>query len=187
MIYLGIDPGLGGAVAMLGPQGGAAYVWDTPIDTVMKGGKQRRDYLLADMRRILAQEVYSPQAGRFDYRRELVLCALEYVGPMPDQGVSSMFRMGRGLGLWEGILAGLAIPFVKVSPVTWKRSYNLLGQGKQESRIRAQQRFPTVDVSKKRHDGRADALWLALFAQEHLGEKRQHGDSVRLSSQHEPA
>lgn len=178
MIYLGIDPGLAGAVAMVGDAG--PVVADTPVDLgALRSGKRRRDYLISDMRTILEEWQLLSKEVTLQHG---TLCALEYVGPRPGQGVSSMFRMGRGLGLWEGLLVALEIPYVKVSPVTWKRAYNLLGQGKQQSRINAQQRFPTVDVSKKRHDGRADALWLALFAQEHLGEKRQHGDAVRLST-----
>jgi hypothetical protein len=83
---------------------------------------------------------------------------------MPEQGVSSSFRFGRGLGLWEGILSAFQIPFVKVTPQRWKK--NLLdGMGKEKdaSRLRAQTLFPSLDLSLKKHHGRGDALLLAEF------------------------
>jgi crossover junction endodeoxyribonuclease RuvC len=94
---------------------------------------------------------------------------IEDVHAMPGQGVTSMFSMGRGLGMYEGIVAALKLPVHFVAPQTWKKKL-LTGMGKEKdaSIYKAQQLFPTIATSffTKRGrmlDGRAEALLIAYY------------------------
>lgn len=156
-VWIGIDPGLDGAVAWIDDRSAGVTVADTPVLTYHQGRKVRREYMFSTMRQLLED---------MTDRGVPQLATLERVGAMPGQGVASMFAMGHGLGVWKGLLAGLGIPFQLVTPVVWKRRYGLLHKDKDASRVVAQQRFPRIDLQLKKHHGRADALFLALYGKE---------------------
>lgn len=150
--FIGIDPGLTGAVATISEDG--ATVFDTPITLVGDGKKQKHDFLLQGMASLLGIH-----AGRGD-----VICAIELVHSMPDQGCASSFTFGRGFGMWEGMLAAFRIPYERVAPQRWKKMLlSDMPKHKDASRIRAQQLFPKADLNLKKHHGRGDALLLAEF------------------------
>lgn len=152
--FIGIDPGLTGAVAIISEDG--VTVEDTPITLVGSGKKTKHDYLPRGMAMILG--VY---AGRGD-----VIAALESVHSMPDQGISSAFSFGRGFGMWEGMLASFRIPYEKITPQRWKATMmDGMGKEKDASRVRAQQLFPKAELNLKKHHGRADSLLLAAYIQ----------------------
>lgn len=152
--FLGVDPGLSGAVALLDPDGACIWCRDTPTALRLDSAKrERRDYALADMRTLLVEAA-----------ADGLLACLESVHAFPEQGVSSTFALGRGFGIWLGLLAGVQVPFICVNPVRWKSHYGLLRAGKQASRLQAQQRWPNIDLHLKKHDGRSDAMHLADYA-----------------------
>lgn len=161
MIYVGIDPGLNGALAVINPARNEVQVWDTPTTTLTKPSGTKREYneaLLQTMFAGLRSRVVSPQQ---------VHVALEYVHAMPGQGVRSMFSMGLGLGLWRGCIAIAGFPVTHVTPQQWKKSFGLIGADKNASRAKAMQLFPQVAplLARVKDDGRADALLLAEFIQ----------------------
>lgn len=155
MIYIGIDPGLSGAVGILSEIDTLAAVFDTPT-VFVKGKTTKRKYLIAAMALLL-----KPYADRQD-----VLAILENVHSMPSQGVSSSFCFGEGKGMWEGILAAYNIPTELVSPQRWKKEI-MADQGKEKSaaRFKAMQLFPYIAEQFKlaKHDGRAEALLMAEY------------------------
>ena len=148
--FIGIDPGLTGALAVLNDRGECHHLWDAPIARVKKKNK----LIVAQMALLLRE------AG------EIKLAVIEDVHAMPRQGSVSMFNFGWGLGLWEGLLTALGIPYIKVSPHRWQR--DMLGgfRDPQDRRIIAQQMYPeqAPNLGLKKHCGRADALLLARFA-----------------------
>jgi crossover junction endodeoxyribonuclease RuvC len=160
MIHIGIDPGLNGAVAViderLDPRCRAS-VSDTPTMVVSGGDKEKRVYNKAAMAALL-----TPYVGQD------VLVILESVHSMPKQGVASSFAFGRGLGMWEGIIAALALPLEMPSPQRWKKEV-LADQGKSKdaARYKTVQLFPEIaDLFKLvKHDGRAEALLMAVYGQ----------------------
>jgi crossover junction endodeoxyribonuclease RuvC len=151
MKFIGIDSGLDGAVAIL-PDG---ILIDTPTLTVEgKGKSKKREYNVGGMVGVLRP-----------YR--VGGCALEKVHAMPGQGVTSMFSMGVGVGLWRGILTSLLVRFEQPTPQRWqKEMLDGMGKGKDASRLRAIQLFPHLadQLSRKKDHGRADALLLAEYA-----------------------
>ncbi len=155
MLFIGIDPGFDGAVAVLDDDGPVVAVCDTPTLVVTGAGdKSKRVYNVSAMLDILA-----PYAGI------PARVMLEQVHAMPGQGVRSMFVFGEGLGLWQGILAALQIPYEMVPPRRWQSILlHGMGKGKDAARVKAMRLFPTVDLSLKKHAGRADAILLAEYS-----------------------
>jgi crossover junction endodeoxyribonuclease RuvC len=159
MVYIGIDPGLDGAVAAITSKR-EVFVWDTPTLTTKSGGKNRRRYIPAQMVHILRS------AAELGVQQ---IVALELVHAMPKQGVASMFNMGRGLGLWEGIVAALGLPLIQVSPQVWKKAMlGGAGADKTASRIVAARLFPHDChlFSRVKDDGRAEAALMAQYVRE---------------------
>ena len=153
MIFIGIDPGLIGAVAMI-DDSPIVHIWDTPTITVQGAKKKKRHYLMQEMLKIFTDLKLKPGE---------CTAVIEQVNAMPGQGVTSMFSMGFGLGAWHMLLAALNIPFVQVRPQEWKKAYGLHGKDKNGSIVRAKQLFPTSDIHLVKHDGRAEALLLAEY------------------------
>jgi len=155
MIFVGIDPGLSGAVAMT--DGNAVEVHDSP-SWVVEGKHSRHEYDVAGMTQIILAVIARTE------NRGSIVAGLEAVHSMPKQGVASSFKFGVGLGIWQGILAALGIRHELVTPQRWKKAL-MNGQGKEKdaSIIVAQRLFPTADLHLRKHHGRADALLLAEF------------------------
>jgi crossover junction endodeoxyribonuclease RuvC len=153
MVYIGIDPGLNGAVGIIGPD--FKIVYDTPT-ALIAGEKIKREHLRNAMALLL-----EPYAYRLD-----VYAILEHVHAMPKQGVSSSFRFGEGKGIWEGILAAFKIPMELVSPQRWKKEM-MADQGKEKkaARLKAMSLFPDMPdaFTRVKDDGRAEAMLMAEY------------------------
>ncbi len=154
--HIGVDPGLGGAVAILDETSGVVGLYDTPTLTLKASRGTRHEYDLPAMVRLL-----KPYAGHNAH------AVIEESQAMPHQGVKSMFTIGLGFGAWLAILAALEIPYERVRPTVWKRALKLPGKDKEAARLRAQQLFPGADLQRKKDHGRAEALLLAHWGQLH--------------------
>lgn len=157
MTYVGIDPGKDGAVSVI-TSAGEVFIHDTPTVDVGKGSKRAYD------ERAMADLVY-----RIVDQHGPCVFALELVHSMPGQGVSSMFAMGEGFGLWKGVLAALRVPWTLVTPQRWKGAL-MDGQAKQKaaSAIVAGRLYPAAapllfGSKGGAKDGRADALLIAEY------------------------
>lgn len=153
--YAGIDPGFTGAIAFISPDGKTYFVHDAPTREVAftKNGKKatRPEFAPGDMVDLLQE--YTLRA-----------IAIEEVTARAGQGVTSMFRFGHGLGLWQGMAIALNIACMKPRPAEWKLAFNLVGEDKDASRLLAREHFPNAELHLKKHHGRAEALLLAEYA-----------------------
>lgn len=151
MIFVGIDPGLRGGWAIIYDDGHMdVYPWDDRI-------------FIASMHGL---SMAAPNGDG-------IMCALEKVGAMPKQGLSSTFKFGEEYGLIQGILKALHIPYQTIPPQTWKKEFSLLHQDKSKSIETAQRLFPNVsflptDRSRKPSDGMCEAGLLAEYARRKL-------------------
>jgi crossover junction endodeoxyribonuclease RuvC len=156
-VYVGIDPGRSGAIAVLYPDG-AADAWDMP-------GDERE---IADCLRDI-----SILAALADQK---VMAALEKVGAMPGQGVTSMFTFGQSVGVIKGCLAALRIPMLLVTPQRWQKivfdSAAKPTDRKAASLYLARRMFPTVKLNLKKDHGKADALLIATWLKRTDGNMR---------------
>lgn len=157
-LTFGIDPGLSGAVATL-IDGVPGPILDMPTREV-DGWKEVDARAVATF--IRAQREAHPGAE--------VQAALEKVGARPGDGGTSAFRFGDSYGQARAVLQVMGVPYLRAIPAVWKRRFGLIGQDKDAARLLAIQRFPAAafQLQRKKDNGRADALLIALWAEHQL-------------------
>lgn len=147
MRIAGIDPGITGAIAVL-DGGQLVAVHDLPVTAKATGkGQALNAALLAEMVRELRIDVALLEAQR----------------AMPGQGVTSVFSLGRTMGVLEGVLAAAGVSYRLIEPATWKRAAGLVKADKDQSRTAALQLFPGAahHLARKKDHGRAEAMLIA--------------------------
>jgi crossover junction endodeoxyribonuclease RuvC len=151
--YIGFDPGLDGAFAVLDAKGDIIQVFDMPTVEVKVGSSMKRKVAPA----AIADELQMFQPHR-------CLAMVEKVAARPGQGVASMFGFGRSLGVVEGVLAGMGISYEMIGPPVWTKAMKVT-PGKDGSRQRAMEIWPQKAAYFKRakDDGRAEAALIALY------------------------
>ena len=152
MMYLGIDPGLSGALALVDGEK-MIRIWDMPVSVKTHGkGNEVNAYLLSD-NIIEALEI----------SEGMLTARVEQVSAMPGQGVSSMFSFGVSFGVISGVIGALGINKQMVRPAAWKRAIGLTGRDKDAARTLAIQLYPEAAqlLARKKDVGRADALLIA--------------------------
>lgn len=155
MIVLGIDPGIIGGWAIV-DNGKLISAGELPV----AGEGAQRMVSAPLLRSVLA---FRPDQA-----------VVERVAAMPGQGVSSMFRFGRAVGIVEGVIGGASIPVLHVQPAVWKRHFGL-GPDKEAARQRAIETWPEMAdllFSRKKDHGAAEAALIALWgfrAAKHAG------------------
>jgi crossover junction endodeoxyribonuclease RuvC len=151
--YLGIDPGISGALAVLDENEDIVQIFDMPTLEVITGKSKKQ--------RVNPHSIVSELKLFKDQRIEGLI---EQVNAMPNQGVTSMFSFGRSLGILEGVLAGLDIPYNLVTPTVWKKrmGVNSSKDGARELAMRTWSSKSEL-FKRKKDDGRAEAALLALY------------------------
>ena len=149
MVYIGIDPGKGGALATIN---GIGDVFIYPFD------KEVYKNVLSDYQRV---------GGNI-----LAKCCLEHVGAAPKQGVVSMFHFGENFGFIQGLLTAYDIPYELVRPQKWKREFSITADKNMAIEV-CKRLFPTADLKrtercKKDCSDFAEALLLAEYARRHF-------------------
>lgn len=148
-VSIGIDPGKTGAIAVMDDDG-ILCLEQFNVDKYV--------------------DVLS-YVGQSTSAKDIKVC-LEKVGAMPGQGVVSMFNFGHNLGVIEGILSALKIPYQLVPPQTWKKEFSLTGDKAKSIEV-CKKLFPWVDLraterSRKPSDGLAEALLMAEYARRRM-------------------
>ncbi len=151
MNSIGIDPGINGAVVVIGPNGKIVEIHDMP--TLADGAKGRR----AINAPLLASIVYKSQAAK---------AFVELVGPRPGEGAVGAFGFGRSRGVIEGVLAAAGISLTMIAPPVWKRAAGIAPgkENKDSARAAAIARWPAnADLFARRKDiDRAEAALIGL-------------------------
>lgn len=165
MIWIGIDPGLDGGVASIVETLAMTAVSTvrTPVLSISKRGKNRREYSLPEMLRTLRSMGTAPL---LPFNPSLCRAAVENVHAFPREGAVASFSFGGGFYAWLMALTALGIPYTRVEPVRWKKTMmDGMGKEKEASLLRASQLFPSarIDGTKASRIGQADALLLAEY------------------------
>ena len=163
---LGIDPGMQGALAL----------YNVDVSNLAKFGPAPA-VALFDMPQAEAKGIDAPKlADTISTIHGLVpegaqlLAVVENVNSRPRQ--AGAFAFGLSTGIIHGILAAYGIKFDLVSPAQWKPAMGLgrmgeetQAQTKDRARELAQGLFPGLakQFSLKKHDGRAEALLIAVY------------------------
>ena len=155
MLIIGIDPGIKGAICIL-KDGVVIDVFDMPVMPVGKKNKSQ----------VNGSQIYNEIQKVIENKdKQDIKVVIEQVSAMPGQGVTSMFNFGQSYGVLKGIFSAMQIPMDFVSPVKWKKYYNLINTQKDSSRTKAIEFFPYISskLSRKKDANKADAILIASF------------------------
>lgn len=150
-VYVGIDPGAKGAIAVLGDDGSTSIMDMPTLEELMK-------------------KTTGLRGGTGDRYR----VAIEMVHPLPGQSCIASFTYGENFLLAKLIGMCYNIHPVMVSPQRWKKHYGLKKESnetkaeyKRKSVDKARELFPKAAESLKySKDGRAEALLIANWLKE---------------------
>lgn len=152
---LGIDPGITGAWALLGPDG--CIVEDFPVI-------RHRSLAFVDGFELEHQLRQVGACGATAY--------VENVHAMPGQGVAGMFSFGVAFGSILSALRCAEVRIEFVEPVVWKRWAGLIrakdespAAFKRRSLDRARLLYPAMRLDRAKDHGRAEALMIAAYGQ----------------------
>ena len=163
---VGIDVGLDGAVVAIINDATHKWVADSEYTYRISTKNGKKDYLTTAMRDILRniEDLSMETSGN-------LIIVLEKQTAMPGQGVTSMFRLGKGFGIWEGLLTGMRLPYKVVSAREWQSTIckGYAGDTKTRSIAAASNLLPELSLMrtngcKTPHSGIADAACMALYA-----------------------
>ena len=136
-LYLGVDPGESGAMAVINADG--------RFGDYIKLSSTPRDIWYWINR----------------YAEQIDYAILESVHAMPQQGVSSTFKFGKSFGTCIGLLAASGCRYELVTPQSWQKELSCMTRGdKNVTKNRAQELYPNVKITH----AYADAILLAEYA-----------------------
>ena len=147
MIYIGIDPGKQGGYSVINTfdNSVACYFWDELgfIETI----------------RTLAES----------YKTNEIITCVELVHSMPTDSHKVAFSFGYQTGFIKAVLMAFKIPYQEISPMKWKKEFNLIKKSKEESIKVCKQLYPTISLKRtercaKDSDGMAESLLMATYA-----------------------
>ncbi len=146
-LFIGIDPGQNGGLAMIHPETGRYTAVAMP-DTRLQ--------IITLLR--MWHETFGATG---------TTATVESVHSMPKQGVASTFKFGQGYGEVLGICTALGFKILEPTPQRWKKDImpGMDRSDKNSSIQQAENLFPRVELvqprCRKPHDGAAEALLLA--------------------------
>lgn len=144
MIYIGIDPGAKGAMALLDDNARLPEI--IPFD----------------------KEEYIDRLRLIFYEEAECICCIESVHALPRQGVTSTWNFGVSYGWLLGMLDTLCIPYQPITPQRWKKEFGLTADKAKSVEV-CKQLFPGIKLlrterSRKEDDNIAEAVLLSLYA-----------------------
>lgn len=144
MIYVGIDPGARGAMALIDEEDNSAMV--IPFE----------------------QDQYIETLWAIKCEDTPCVCCIEAVHSISGQGIASSFRFGETYGWLIGMLDAIGIPYQPITPQKWKKEFGLTSDKAQSVEV-CKRLFPGVNLkrterSRKDDDGLAEALLMACYA-----------------------
>lgn len=157
MLILGVDPGLEGALALYDTiVEKVIHVCDMPTKTIMVSGKAREEvcpYGIVDLFRLL----------------EAKKVCIEKVGGQRNQSASAAFNFGAGYGALRAAAAALDMEIDNPAPILWKAKLKVPSK-KEFAIAKATEMLPYAREywPLKKHDGRAEAALIALYARRHV-------------------
>lgn len=170
MISIGVDPGLHGAVVAVNEHFKLVDFFDCPVIKNEKTKKGKKSITFEFAPAVMA-DYYLRLLKDTGHPTGYVKAWLEKAGAMPQQGLSSTFKTGRGFGIWEGILAASGAAWDVVGPRIWSKEMfkgTPLGDTKQRSLTRASRLLPDLPLTRSwgrvlSLDGRSDAALIACY------------------------
>ena len=139
--YMGVDPGMSGAVALV------------------RG--DLTDAQFFNFKNQTEQDIWKAFLAFASLSRSALI---ERVSAMPKQGVSSTFKFGQSFGMLRAFLIATQQPFEMIGPVQWQKGLSLnkkyasTTERKNAHKAKAQELFPLLKITHSN----ADALLIAV-------------------------
>lgn len=149
-IYIGVDPGKKGAMAIMGYSNttGERYMMKIiPFDP----------------------QEYIKTLKQFN---GATVC-IEQVHSLPREGVKSVWSFGQTYGWLLGVLDAVGLSYQTVPPNLWKKDFSLLRAEKKQSIEVCKRLFPGIELKRTDRcrnddDNMADAALICEYARRHL-------------------
>lgn len=149
-IYIGVDPGKKGAMAIMGYSNttGERYMMKIiPFDP----------------------QEYIKTLKQFN---GATVC-IEQVHSLPHEGVKSVWSFGQTYGWLLGVLDAVGLSYQTVSPNLWKKDFSLLRTEKKQSIEVCKRLFPGIELKRTDRcrnddDNMADAALICEYARRHM-------------------
>lgn len=138
--YMGADPGLSGAFALINGHDGEAL-------DIIRGDATEHD------------QAFKLDDWNNNNRFQIRMCLTEEVHSMPKQGIASSFKFGKSYGFMLGLLVANNIPHEFVTPVKWQNEMRCRSKGDKNVTKAAAQRIFSGQINITHRN--ADALLLA--------------------------
>jgi crossover junction endodeoxyribonuclease RuvC len=141
MVVGGIDPGLGGGLAVVSDSGDCETILMPIIDGIVDGAEVMRFFVTGGVDFVVIERTHS----------------------MPKQGVKSTFTFGFVSGQVAGVTQVMMVPHMWMTPQVWKKGWGLIKADKIASNVLASTIFPRAAGQFKRvkDNGRAEAALIA--------------------------
>ncbi|CAJ5914419.1 Uncharacterised protein [Burkholderia pseudomallei] len=166
MIFVGIDPGIHGAIATL-TSSNFSYVVDMPIRPSSLGGKVRNEVDPIALRDELRCLVTADEKG------VVVMEELNaFIGGGRLGSTATMASLAATKAVVRTVCELVGLPITHVSPKTWQAFYGIsakCGESTKKQSLRIARGLFGGDLCPlEKHDGRADALLIARWAVRNL-------------------
>ena len=158
-MYLGIDPGFSGALAVLDKNLQVIHYQDMPIIEV------------ANKRELNEPELHSI-LSRFSPKYENLVVGIEKSQTMPNQGIVSSGRYMASYGFLRGLCVGMGLPYYLIRPPSWKKLMLAdMPKEKGSSIQKVNQIYPDIKLTRKKDHGISDAILIARYLSIIIGQE----------------
>tara|TARA_Y100001951_G_C11212801_1_gene223965 strand:+ start:227 stop:694 length:468 start_codon:yes stop_codon:yes gene_type:complete len=150
-MYLGIDPGFSGALAVLDEKLQVVHYQDMPVIEVAN----KRELDEPELRNIFQR--FSPHYAR-------LTVGIEKSQTMPNQGIVSSGRYMASYGFLRGLCVGMGLPYILIRPPSWKKVMLVdMPKEKGASIQKVGQLYPDIKFTRKKDHGICDAILIARY------------------------
>ena len=160
MIFIGVDPGLGGGFAITKPTGIETLIMPTNI--IEKTGKNKRIIDHKGLKEIF--EVFKSVTCFATIEKQQAMSKYGI-----KQGVGAMVTLGMGYGALLQVLTDFEIPFEEVRAQVWQKEFGIAnGDTKAQALEACQSLFPNLNLlatkkSRVPHKGIVDAVLIMQY------------------------
>lgn len=162
--FIGIDPGLSGALALITDKAEFKDLIDIPIMAKSKGTGRVKNC-------VNAKGVYDIiNRWKLIHKKEEFVVYMENVSSRPGDGAAGAFSFGDTFGTLKAVCACSGLNLNLVTPAAWKGYYKLPSADKEVARAFAISQFPSASeyLQRKKDHDRAEALLIALYGLRNL-------------------
>lgn len=157
MLYIGIDPGLTGAISLLDSDGLLECADIPTCGNGVESGSMKRWVDVAGLRRLVGD-----WSHRHQFASRGVIAGIERPIAMPNLPAQTIASQFDTFGVLRAVMEPRAREVECLSPQTWKRFFGI-GSDKEKARATALALYPQAPVKRKLDHNRAESILVAHY------------------------